>query len=283
MDKNTIIGMLLMCTVIFGFMYFQSNDEKAKQATKAKPKTEQAASTQNNVNIDTLSREELNELDSLVAINGKISDGGINLTNSEGKLAGTVTVNNTTLNIDSINIAGKDNTNQSLAVANVREMMTKYKNAKMFSESLKGTEQTYKLKNDSILIEVSTKGAMITKATLTGYKAYHSQEDYKNNTSNPVELINGNNTYSFIFHNNRNDFDTKDFYFEAENPSDSSVTMSLNHLPSGAKWSIRYTLPKNSYMVKMELLQSNMDKIMDKNITDMDLVWKQKMLFKPKT
>ena len=278
MDKNTIIGMLLMCAVIFGFMYFQSNDEKAKQATKAKPKTEQAASTQNNVNIDTLSREELNELDSLVAINGKISDGGINLTNSEGKLAGTVTVNNTTLNIDSINIAGKDNTNQSLAVANVREMMTKYKNAKMFSESLKGTEQTYKLKNDSILIEVSTKGAMITKATLTGYKAYHSQEDYKNNTSNPVELINGNNTYSFIFHNNRNDFDTKDFYFEAENPSDSSVTMSLNHLPSGAKWGIRYTLPKNSYMVKMELLQSNMDKIMDKNITDMDLVWKQKML-----
>lgn len=279
MDKNTIIGMLLMCAVIFGFMYFQSNDENAKKPTKSTAKTEQVADNQSkNASVDSLTRDERHELDSLVAVDGKMNFSGVNLTSSEGKLAGSVTVGNTAVNIDSINNAGE---NQAAAIASLRDAMSEYKNSQMFRACLTGEDKTYKLKNDSIQIEISTKGAMITRATLMGYKAYHTQEDYKNNTSNPVELINGGNTaYSFIFHSNSQDFDTKNFYFEADGDvqGDSVVTMSLNHLPSGAKWGIKYTLIPGTYLVKMELSQANMDRIMPRNITDMDLVWKQKML-----
>ena len=58
--------------------------------------------------------------------------------------------------------------------------------------------------------------------------------------------------------------------------NDSTVQMSMD-LGNGAKVGIRYTLPKDSYLVKVEVLQENMDKIIPSNITDMGFNWYQMM------
>ncbi len=273
MDKNTVIGMLLMCAVIFGFMYCQSGNNKDAQQGNNKQTENKKDASKSSSTQDSLTHEDWAALTALVAENdSSLNDGSVSLKQANGKLIGNVIVGNDTVSIDSIN------TNVN-AVDAIKSVITKFKQAQMFSGCLKGNDQKITLKNDSIKIEISTKGGMITRATLNGYKAYHSQEDYKNNNSVPVELVSpNNNSYSFILNNRDQSFDTKDFYFVPENQQgDSTVTMSLMNLPNGAKWSIRYTLEKSSYMVKMEILQSNMDKIMHNNITSMNFHWNQKM------
>ncbi|MBR5639708.1 MAG: membrane protein insertase YidC [Muribaculaceae bacterium] len=273
MDKNTVIGMLLMFAVIIGFMYCQSNNNKdAKQGDNKQ--SENTTNNKHNEHKDSLSQNDWATLSKLVSENdSSLVYGGVNIQQKGEKLIGTVKTGNSTISIDSVN------TNVN-AVKEVREAIKKYTNAQMFSGCLKGENKTITLKNDSLNIEISTKGGMITRATLNGYKAYHSQEDYKNNNSVPVELVSpGNNEYSFILNNLDQSFDTKDFYFVPENQNDSSVTMSLVNISNNkdAKWSIRYTLVKGTYMVRMEILQQNMDKIMHNNISSMNFHWRQKM------
>ena len=86
MDKNTVIGMLLMCAVIFGFMFFQQpSEEEAQKQQQQAAKTEQAASqTTTQAVVDTLSTAEMTLLDTLTAKNGSIAFEGVTLNNVDG-------------------------------------------------------------------------------------------------------------------------------------------------------------------------------------------------------
>ncbi len=280
MDKNTIIGMLLMCAVIFGFMMLQQPDqEQAQKKQQQAAQTEQASNQQAiNASVDTLTQAEFTLLDTLVAKNGNIAVEGVNIINDNGKAAGTVKVDNKTINIASLSASSSDDPrSQNLAVQAVKRVIEKYAKASAFSANLTGVNKTITLKNDSLTVEISTKGGMITRATLNGYKAYRTQEDYKHNKSVPVELITPeNNEYSFGLNSDTQHFETKDFFFTPEAQTDSSVTMTMN-LEGGAKWSLRYTLVKGTYMVRMEVLQNGMQSIIPTNRTDMDFTWSQKI------
>lgn len=277
MDKNTVIGMLLMCAVIFGFMYLQPKEDKTsnkQQANTTQTATDPAASA----SVDTLTAQEMTLLDTLTAKNGTIAFEGVTLSNDNGKAAGTVKVDNKTIDLSALTVAKTDDPrSQNLAVQAVKNVISKYAQASAFSANLTGEDKTVALENDSIKVEISTKGAMVTRATLKGYTAYRTQEDYKNNKSVPVEIINPeNNDYSFTLNSNTQRYDTRDFYFTPEAKNDTSVTMSMN-LDGGAKWSLRYTLVPDTYMLRMEVLQSGMDKVIPTNISTMDFAWHQKI------
>ncbi len=277
MDKNTVIGMLLMCAVIFGFMYFQPKEENT--ATKQQATTTENSTTQAiNASVDTLTSAEMTLLDTLTAKNGNINFEGVNLTNTDGKATGTVKIDNKTIDLATLAHAKSDDPrSQNLAVQAIKNVISKYAQASAFSANLSGVEKTVALENDSIRIEISTKGGIVSRATLKGYKAFRTQEDYKNNKSVPVEIINpDNNSYSFTLNSNTQRFDTRDFFFTPDSKNDSSVTMSMN-LEGGAKWSLRYTLVPGTYMVRMEVLQSGMDKVIPTNISTMDFAWNQKI------
>ena len=109
MDKNTIIGMLLMCAVIFGFMMLQQPDqEQAQKKQQQAAQTEQASNQQAiNASVDTLTQAEFTLLDTLVAKNGNIAVEGVNIINDNGKAAGTVKVDNKTINIASLSAPRK--------------------------------------------------------------------------------------------------------------------------------------------------------------------------------
>ena len=278
MDKNTVIGMLLMCAVIFVFMYFQPKDENAQNQ-------QQAQSTENTANkaaaaasVDTLTTAEMNLLDTLTAKNGEITMEGVQLTNKEGKATGTIKIENKSIDLSALALAKSDDPRtQNLAVQAVKKVLEKYAQASAFSANLTGEEKTVPLENDSIKVEISTKGAMVKRATLKGYRAYRTQEDYKNHKSVPVEIINPeNNDYSFILNGPTQRYDTRDFFFKPEEQTDSSVTMTMD-LEGGAKWSLRYTLVKGTYMLRMEVLQNGMDKIIPTTISNMDFAWHQKI------
>ena len=279
MDKNTLIGLLLMGVVIFGFMWLQKPSEaelaeRQRQidsiaaVQKAEQQRDRVAGT-----VDTLSTSDLAHLKSVLenmpADNATINNEGVILTLKDGQLAGTVTVGDTTVMWDEVTSATSANPAvHNLAVQAVQRALDIYAKNGSFAASLTGTEQLVAIENDSLKVELSTKGGIIARATLKGYKTWK--------TPQVVLFDKGDNDYSFTLSNNTQRFETKNFYFTPQRLNDSTVLMNLN-LEGGAQWGLKYTLVPGSYMVRMEMVQQNMTRLIPLNINLVDLDWHQKI------
>ena len=278
MDKNTLIGMLLMGLVIFGFMWLQKPSE-AEMAERQRQMDSiaavQKAEQQHDITagaVDTLSSGELAHLQSVLENmpqGNAINNEGVVLSLKDGKITGTITVADTTVQWDEVIAASTTNPAvHNLAVQAVQRALDTYAKNGYFASSLSGTEQFVTLENDSIKVEFSSKGGVIARATLKGYKTYK--------TPQLVLFDKGDNDYSFTLSNNTQRFETKNFFFEPRKLNDSTVLMNLQ-LEGGAQWGLKYTLIPGSYMVRMEMVQQGMSRIIPTNINMVDLDWHQKI------
>jgi len=279
MDKNTFYALLLMGLVMFGFMWFQQPSEaemaeyqRQVDSIEAAQKAQQAIASSTG-NVDTLSTDELTHLKSVLANmpqdNATINNEGVILSLKDGELDGTVTVGDTTVTWSEIAATSSANPAvHNLAVQAVQRALDVYAKNGSFAASLTGTERMVTIENDSLKVELSTKGGIIARATLKGYKTYKS----------PQLLLfdKGDNDYSFTLSNNTQRFETKNFYFEPQQLNDSTVLMNLN-LEGGAQWGLKYTLVPGSYMVRMEMVQKSMTRLIPLNINMVDLDWHQKI------
>ena len=279
MDKNSLIGMLLMGVVIFGFMWLNQPSEAElaeRQRELDSIAAVQQAEQQRSIaagDVDTLSVDELAHLKSVLENmpkdNATINSEGVLLSLKDGKVAGTVTVGDTTVQWDEVTAHASANpAAHNLAVQAVQRALDMYAKNGSFAASLTGTEQLVILENDSLKVELSTKGGIISRATLKGYKTYKSPT--------LVLFDKGDNEYSFTLSNNTQRFETKNFFFEPKKLNDSTVLMNLE-LEGGAQWGLKYTLVPGSYMVRMEMVQNNMSRIIPLNINLVDLDWHQKI------
>ncbi len=281
MDKNTVIGMLLMCAVIFGFMYINQPSEAELAAQRQQDsiaQVEKARQQAATAVADTLSAGDLQQLKDVLrqtaAANGgkaAIDNNGVKLQLAQGDVVeGSVAVEGGKT-IDFNELAGSECTDvkaHNLAVEAVRGEINRYAQNGSFASCMTGTEQIVKLKNDVLEIELSSKGGMVSRATLLDYKAFNAPH---------VEVFSpGDNYYSFILNGNSQSFDTRNYYFTPRQLNDSTVEMTLN-LAGGAQWGLRYTLLKGSYMVRMQVVQKNMAQVIPTNIPNMDFKWHQKM------
>ena len=279
MDKNTLIGMLLMGLVIFGFMWLNQPSE-AEMAERQRQLDSIAAVQRANDraaavtgNVDTLSSDDITlltgVLQNLPADHASINNEGVVLSLKDGKIDGTVSVADTTVTWDEIMSSTSSNpATHNLAVQAVQRALDVYAKNGSFAGSLTGTEEFVTLENDSLKVELSTKGGIIARATLKGYKTYK--------TPQLVLFDKGDNDYSFTLSNNTQRFDTKNFYFTPKQLNDSTVLMNLQ-LDGGAQWGLKYTLVPGSYMVRMEMVQQHMSRIIPLNINLIDLDWHQKI------
>ena len=279
MDKNTITGMLLMCAVIFGFMWLNSPSEAERaEYQRQQDSIARVQKEAKNKNVDTqmLSAEEVTQLKNVLtqisadsSRNASIDKQGVKVALVDGELTGTIALADTVLPFDEVlSSSAAHPALHNRAVDAVKKAIESYIKNGAFAGFLAGQEKTVKLQNDSLIVEVSTKGGVISRASLKAYKAFNAPM---------VEVFTpGENDYSFTLSNYTQRFETKDFYFTPEQVSDSSVTMALN-LDGGAKWALRYTLEPNSYMVRMEIVQNGMQNIIPLNINSVDLNWHQKM------
>lgn len=278
MDKNTITGLILMCAVIFGFMYLNqpSKEEIEAQRQQAQAARQaQAVALQEANPTDSLTAAEFAALDSL-AKSDALNDKSFRLRSDNGHVAGTIIAGGDTIDIADLRHA-TDKTAAVAAIGSLRDAINKHNNNAPFAPALTGEDKVFKLSNDSLEVEISSKGGMITHATLKGYKAYRTQEDYKSNKSVPVELVTPeNNELGFILSTNNKSFDTRDFYFAGEQKTDSTVVMTLN-TSSGATWSLQYTLVPNTYIVKMNIVQKDMDKVIPDNVRTIEMTWNQQL------
>ena len=279
MDKNTLIGLLLMGLVIFGFTWLNKPSE-AELAERQRQMDSIAALQEADKHrdisagdVDTLSSDELAHLKSVLqsmpAENAAINNEGVVLSLKDGNVTGTVTVGDTTVTWDEVESStSKNPAVHNLAIQAVQKALDVYAKNGSFANSLTGSEEIVTIENDSLKVELSTKGGIISRATLKGYKTYK--------TPQLVLFDKGDNEYSFTLSNNTQRFETKNFYFTPKKINDSTVLMNLQ-LEGGAQWGLKYTLVPGSYMVRMEMVQQSMSRVIPLNINMVDLDWHQKI------
>ena len=294
MDKNAIIGMLLMGVVIFGFMWLNqpSEAELAQRRAAAEQAATEAAMRQAEAGAafgvtDTITAAEIATLKSTVMQFGHaagegekavytLTNGGVSVTLQNGELSGSITLDGGSMGSLSEALA---TTTANVAfhnrlVAQVRTLINDYTRNGSFANFLNGRDSTIVLENEVLRVEVSSLGGQISSVTL---KDYNDHKDFNVDDVNPVKLFDAEtNSYSFILNTNSQRFDTKDFYFTPVQLNDSTVLMQLD-LGGGSKFGIRYTLPAGRYDVAMDVLQEGMDKVIPTNIPNLDFAWRQKM------
>lgn len=294
MDKNAIIGMLLMGVVIFGFMWLNqpSEAELAQRRAAAEQAATEAAIRQAEAGAafgvtDTITAAEIATLKSTVMQFGRtdgegekavytLENGGVSVKLQNGELSGDITLDGGSMGSLSEALA---TTTANVAfhnrlVSKVRTLINDYTRNGSFANFLNGRDSTLILENEMLKVEVSSLGGQISSVIL---KDYNDHKDFNVDDVNPVKLFDAStNSYSFILNTNSQRFDTKDFYFVPVQLNDSTVLMQLD-LGGGSKFGIRYTLPAGRYDVVMEVLQENMDKVIPTNIPNLDFAWRQKM------
>ncbi len=289
MDKNTLLGLLLMGAVVFGFMWLnkpsEADLEARRQAQIEAAAQQQQAETvaQENSAVDTVTTAEaallattIEQFGTADTINGtpctRLETKKVNLTLSGTTLNGTVAAGDTAINVNDV-IANRmiafSPAVANEAVANIKSTLRDIAKYQGFARYLAGDSTSVKLENNLLSLDLSSKGGVISKATLKEYQSYDSTN---------VTLFNGadDNIYSFALTSESQRFDTRDFYFTPVQENDSTILMKLD-LGKGAMWGIRYTLPADSYVVKMDIVQQGMQAIIPSSTSTMDFYWHQKM------
>ncbi len=285
MDRNSIIGLLLMGLIIFGFTYInrpsaeelerQRIEREQMQAQEAAKATDSGALKFDSITpaeIATIKStvRELGVTDSLTGVSTLRVDKVDLRLSADGDLQGTVDADGRVVPVADIigNSSSLPVTVGIPATKNLRNALATVARYRGFARHISGDSMTVKLENKLLSLELSNKGGVISCATLKDYDSYDSTK---------VKLLSPQtDRYSFTLTSATQRFETSEFYFTPVQLSDSSVLMKLD-LGDGAVWGIKYTLPEDSYLVDIDIVQQGMESIIPSSVASMDFTWHQKM------
>ena len=210
MNKNSIIGFVLIFAIMMGFSWYQSKQYSKQVEAQAQ--------------LDSIARVEqmaAMALDSMHRAEGVVETTGVKVQN-----------------------------------------MPVYKDS-MLTEARFGQAQVYKLSNDKMEIEFTTKGAQPYSVKLNDYKTYDSLDLYlikPEGSQLGVSVFAGEN------------INTKDFVFQVAEYNDSTIVMQLP-FAQGGYIQQTYSLTEGSYMVHNELAFVGMENVMPRNVSMLDIDW----------
>lgn len=142
--------------------------------------------------------------------------------------------------------------------------------ALFFASKQPNYQEAVILDNGKVQLIIDPKGGMIARANLPEYRSY---EHYKAGEDAPLFLFDETNSeMNFSFETKEDILSLKDYYFVAENQTDTCVTMVLSH-PSGEKIMLDYALLPDNYLVNFTIRTENMQKHFTRN-SDIQIDWK---------
>ena len=142
--------------------------------------------------------------------------------------------------------------------------------ALFFASKQPNYQEAVILDNGKVELIIDPKGGMIARANLPEYRSY---EHYKAGEDAPLYLFDETNSeMNFSFETKEDILSLKDYYFVAENQTDTCVTMVLSH-PSGEKIMLDYALLPDNYLVNFTIRTENMQKHFTRN-SDIQIDWK---------
>ena len=213
MNKNSIIGFVLIGVIMFGFTWYQSKQYEKQMAVQAQ--------------LDSIAMVE--QMAAMALDSAKRAEGVV----AEGEMAGVKVLN-----------------------------MPAYKDS-LLTEARLATEEFYKLSNDKVELEFTTKGAQLYSVKINDYKTYDSTDLY---------LIKPNGSQMGVGVYAGENINTKDFVFNVAERTDSSIVMRLP-FAGGGYIQQKYWLTEGSYMMQNELSFVGMDGIIPRNVSSIDIDW----------
>ncbi len=213
MNKNSIIGFVLIGVIMFGFTWYQSKQYEKQAEVQAQ--------------LDSIAMAE--QMAAMALDSAKRAEGLV----TEGEMAGVKVVN-----------------------------LPAYKDS-LLTEARLAQEGIYKLANDKVEIEFTTKGAQLYSVKLNDYKAYDSTDLY---LIEPYGSQMGITVYA------GENVNTKDFVFRVAEHTDSLLVMQLP-FAGGGYIQQKYWLTEGSYMMQNELSFVGMDNVIPRNVSNVDLDW----------
>ena len=210
MNKNNLIGFVLIGVIMFGFSWYQSRQYREQMEVQAQ--------------LDSIARVE--------------------------QMAAMA--------MDSVKRA------QGLATDSDVKVMTMpaYKDS-LLTEARLAEESFYKLSNDKVEIEFTTRGAQPYSVKINDYKTYDSTDLYlvkPRHSEYGVSVFAGEN------------INTKDFVFQVTEHTDSSIVMTLP-FAQGGYIQQKYVLEADGYMLDNELSFIGMENVVPRNVSSVDVYW----------
>ena len=260
MDKNTIIGLILIFVIFIGFSIFnnsQRNNAFAKTLAEAEASYAKGE-------LETARTEYVNALDFKPNHSEVIEK--INELNIKLGIASDSPKNENKIPDSSIT----KTTYHSQPVADSSEDSVDFG---VFSNSTKGGNRFITLENNKLKLIISLKGGKVFTATL---------KDFKSSDEKPLVLFNGDSTlFGFNFFTSDNKaVQTNNLYFtsfsnqESFIASDKPQSVTLRLITSDDKYiEYKYTLAPDSYMVDFDVSFIKMEGIINLNQNSLTLEW----------
>lgn len=251
----------------------RQQQEAAELAYREKAKADSLAAASSAV-VDTLSLADINNLKTVILQAGKDSTGtariagaDFDLRVADNSVRGTVAAGDTVVDFQSV--VGK-----TLPPAIHKEALTninKVLRYRTFARFMTGENSTVKLENDLVAIDIASLGGAISRVELKKYQNYR-----KADTTNVLLFDGADNRFNFTLNTGTQFIDTSSLNFVTKLENDTTAVASLD-LGGGASWAIRYTLPANSYALRMDVVQRQMQNIIPTNISSLEFEWFQRM------
>ena len=210
MDKNTITGLVLIATVLFGYSFWANRnaEQYAAQETAEQTQTTEKTSAQKAI---------------------------------------TPTIQNAVETADST--------------------------ALFFEARKRNTQAAVILHNGKMEAIINPKGGQVARVNLNEFKSY---QVYHEGGNAPLNLYNERDAkLNFVFETKEENINTDDFYFTAENATDSTVTMVLADA-SGARLCFDYKLSKD-YMLNMTVRTEGMKNLFSPKTKTFSIDWQDRV------
>ena len=213
MNKNSIIGLVLIGLIMFGFTWYQSKQYQKQAEIQAQQ--------------DSIYRAEMMQQ---IALDSALK-------------ANEVTV---------------DAQGTSVKVQN----MTVYKDSSLTAASL-SNGNIYKISNDKVELEFTTKGAQLYSVKINDYMTYDSSALY-------FIKPGGSQMGIGVFVGEQ--INTKNFDFQVAECTDTSIVMQLP-FTNGGYIQQKYWLTEGSYMMQNELSFVGMETVIPRNVSNIEIDW----------
>ncbi len=152
------------------------------------------------------------------------------------------------------------------ALANEKEEV-RTDSTSLFFQAMQGTEEFTKIQNNLVEITLSNKGGRVYSALL---KEYNGQD------KKPLVLFDADDvSMNFNFYNTQETVQTKFYYFDVVNRTDSSATMRLV-VDEASYIDFTYTLQPDSYLVNFTIQATGMEGKLASSNKSVDIEWTQR-------
>ncbi len=152
------------------------------------------------------------------------------------------------------------------ALANEKEEV-RTDSTSLFFQAMQGTEEFTKIQNNLVEITLSNKGGRVYSAML---KEYNGQD------KKPLVMFDTDDvSMNFNFYNSKETVQTKFFYFDMVNRTDSSATMRLA-ADDASYIDFTYTLKPDSYLMSFTIQATGMEGKLATSNKSVDIEWTQR-------